>query len=114
MRLRTILSLATLFLTCFTLAVFAQPSERAETEVNRAAENQSVSGKIVSIGDAAFALSVSKDNQKEQTVQFLIDDKTRMEGKLAVGAEAMVEYRSDSGQNIAVHVVVTPSSGVHQ
>lgn len=47
-------------------------------------------------------------------MQFLVDDKTRMEGKLAIGAQAMVEYRSDGGQNIAVHVVVTPSSGVHQ
>ena len=114
MRLRTILSLATLFLTCFTLAVFAQPAEKASGEASRATENQSVSGKIISVGDAAFALSVSKDNQKEQTVQFLVDDKTRMEGKLAVGAQAMVEYRSDSGQNIAVHVVVTPSSGASQ
>jgi hypothetical protein len=25
----------------------------------------------------------------------------------------MVEYRSDSGKNIAVHVVVTPVSGVN-
>ncbi|MGB6900260.1 MAG: hypothetical protein WBE12_16820 [Candidatus Acidiferrum sp.] len=116
MRIRTMLSLATLFLTCFTLTVFAQPVRQAESGqgTNAAVTNQSVSGKIASVGDAAFELSVAKENEKDQTVQFLIDDKTKMEGKLTVGAQAMVEYRSDSGQNIAVHVVVTPSSGIQQ
>lgn len=115
MRFRTILSLATLFLACFTLAVFATPlpSQEAGYRTSAAPENQSVSGKIASVGDAAFDVSISsKDNQKVQTVQFLVDDKTRVEGKLTVGAQAMVEYRSDSGKNIAVHVVVTPASGV--
>ena len=116
MRIRTILSLATLFLTCFTLAVFAQPLRQSESgqSTNAAPTNQSASGKIASVGDAAFELSVAKENEKDQVVQFLIDDKTKVDGKLAVGAQAMVEYRSDSGQNIAVHVVVTPSSGVQQ
>jgi hypothetical protein len=114
MRLRTILSLATLFLTCFTVAVFAQPLPRQESGYRTTAtpENQSVSGKIASVGDAAFQISLAKDNQGPQTVEFLVDDKTKVEGKLIVGAQAMVEYRSDSGKNIAVHVVVTPASGV--
>lgn len=114
MKLRAILTLTTLFVACFTLAVFAQAADETSS-TSRTTENQSVSGKIISVGDAMFSLSVAQQNdQKAQTVQFLIDDKTRMEGKLAVGAQAMVEYRSDSGQNIAVHVVVTPSSGMHQ
>ncbi|MGC1484364.1 MAG: hypothetical protein WA789_11265 [Candidatus Acidiferrum sp.] len=114
MRFRIILSLATLFVTCFTIAVFAQPlpPEESGYGTKGAVENQSLSGKIASVGDGAFELSVTKENQKDQTVQFLIDDKTRVEGKLAVGAQAMVEYRSESGKNVAVHVVVTPSSGV--
>ncbi len=80
--------------------------------MTRTTEDQSLSGKIASAGDAAFELSVAKDKQKDQRVQFLIDDKTQVEGKLAVGAQAMVEYRADSGNNVAVHVVVTPSSGL--
>lgn len=113
MRFRTILSLATFFLTCFTIAVFTQNSQAkgAAYSANPKPENQSVSGKITSVGDAAFTLGVAKKDQKEQTVEFLVDDKTRVEGKLTIGAEAMVEYRSDSGTNIAVHVVVKPSSG---
>jgi len=115
MKLRTILSLATFFLTCFTIAVFIQDSPAKETaySANRAPENQSVSGKIASVEDAAFTLSVANKDQQGQTVEFLVDDKTRVEGKLTIGAEAMVEYRSDSGKNVAVHVVVKPSSGSH-
>jgi hypothetical protein len=115
MRFRTILSLATLFMACFTLAVFAEPlpANAAGRSANRAAENQSVSGQIASVGDAVFTISTKKDNQGPQSVEFLVDDKTKVEGKLTIGAQAMVEYRSDSGKNIAVHVVVTPASGVN-
>jgi hypothetical protein len=113
MRFRAILTLATLFMACFTAAVFAQPLPANDAEAGeRPPENQSVSGQIASVGDAAFAVSItSKDQQKPQTVEFLVDDKTKVEGKLAIGAQALVEYRSDSGRNIAVHVVVTPASG---
>jgi len=114
MRFRTILSLATLFLTCFTVAVCCPPlpAQPHGTSLNTAVENQSISGKISSVGDASFSLEIAKDNQAPQTVQFLVDDKTKVEGKLAIGAQAVVEYRADSGKNVAVHVVVTPSSGV--
>jgi len=47
------------------------------------------------------------------TVQFLVDGKTKVEGKLAGGAEATVEYRSEEGKNIAVRVIVTPASGMN-
>lgn len=115
MRFRTILCLATLYLTCFTVAGFAQLRQPEEMGflMNRAPENQSVSGRISSVGDAVFAIDVVKGNQGQQTVQFLVDDKTKVEGKLTVGAQAVVEYRSDGAKNIAVHVVVTPASGVN-
>jgi hypothetical protein len=115
MRFRTILSLATLFLTCFTLAVWSQPlpAQPLGHSPGTAVENQSVSGRISSIGDASFAVEVAKGNQSKQTLQFLVDDSTKMEGKLVVGAKAVVEYRSNGGTNLAVRVVVTPASGAH-
>jgi hypothetical protein len=75
-------------------------------------DNQSLSGKIASIGDAEFSVQVMK-NQDVNTVQFQVDGKTRVEGKLTVGAQATVEYRSDAGKNIAVRVIVTPASGMN-
>ena len=111
MRFRTILGLATLFLACFTLAVWSEPLSPKALAANAATENQSLKGKISSIGDASFDVALaSKEGQAAHTVQFLVDDKTRVEGKLNVGAEVQVEYRSDEGRNIAVHVVVGPAS----
>lgn len=114
MKFRTILSLATLFLACFTVAVWSQPLPAAGNAPGSGSrpENQSVSGKISAVGDAEFSVQVAKGGGEPQTVRFLVDDKTRVEGKLAVGAQAQVEYRSDAGANIAIHVVVSQSTGV--
>ena len=115
MRFRTMLTLATFFLTCFTIAVFAQPlvPTAAPVATSHFPEDQSLSGQISSVADAAFTLNIAKANKKPETVEFLVDDKTKVEGKLTIGAQAMVEYRSDDGKNVAVHVVVTPASGVN-
>lgn len=120
MTFRAVFSLAAVLMACFTLLLFTQPlpSRAAEREARGAAENQSVSGQISSIGDAAFSVNISKDKQGQdkqgpQTVEFLVDDKTKVEGQLNIGAQVMVEYRSDAGKNIAVHVVVTPTSGTN-
>lgn len=99
MRFRTSMFLVTLFVACFTIAAWSTPL------------TQSLSGKIASVGDAEFSVQVTKD-QDVNTVQFLVDDKTKVEGKLSVGAQATVEYRSNEGKNIAVRVIVTPASGM--
>jgi len=113
MRFRAILTLATLFMACFTAAVFSQPLLAKDAAAgSRPPENQSVSGQIASVGDAAFTVNVAKEKEGTPAVEFLVDDKTKVEGKLTIGAQAMVEYRSDNGKNIAVHVVVTPASGI--
>jgi hypothetical protein len=112
MRFRTVLSLATLFAFCFTLAVWSQPLPSSEliARTGSGVESESVSGKISSIGDASFSVDVVK-NQDLNTVQFLIDGNTKVDGKLAVGAQATVEYRSDDGKNVAIHVVVQKTAG---
>jgi hypothetical protein len=109
MRFRTVLSLATFFLVCFTVAVWTGPIP-AQAAFLTAPDTQSVAGKISSVGDAAFTLDVAKSqNSDANTLQFLVDGNTKVEGKLSVGAQATVEYRSDNGKYVATHVVVTPS-----
>lgn len=113
MRFRTALSLATLFVVCFTVASWATPvpDRRVVPEKSfPSPDNPSQSGKIASIGDAAFSLEVT-NGQERKTMEFLVDDDTKVEGKLQVGSQATVEYRSADGRNIAVHVVVKPASG---
>jgi hypothetical protein len=114
MRFRTALCLASLFLVTFTLAAWSSPDpdRLVPNALQPAPDNQSLSGKISSIGDAQFSVDVLKDKDVN-TVQFLVDDKTMVEGKLSVGAQATVEYRSDAGKNIAVRVTVTPASGMN-
>jgi hypothetical protein len=112
MRFRTALSLATLFLICFTVAAWSTPRPAQLLDLAQPlADNQSLSGKISSVGDAAFSVQVTK-NQEMNTVEFLVDGDTKIEGKLALGAHATVEYKSSSGKNVAVRVVVTPASGM--
>jgi len=112
MRFRAILALPALVLLCFAIGTLARPLSHTG-RAKALPDNQSVSGKITSVGDAQFTVVVAKDKDRQspQNVEFFVDDKTRVEGKLVVGAQALVEYRSDAGRNIAVHVVVTPASG---
>jgi hypothetical protein len=42
-------------------------------------------------------------------LKFLIDDNTKIDGKLPAGATATVDYRSEDVNNIAVNVVVHPA-----
>lgn len=109
MRFRAALSLVTLFVVCFTVASWATPDRPVPATVP-APGNSSQSGKIASIGDAAFSLEITK-GQERKTMEFLVDGDTKVEGKLQVGSQATVEYRSIDGSNIAVHVVVSPASG---
>jgi len=112
MRFRGVFSLATLFVVCFTVAAWATPvlAEPMPARLAPAPDNPSQSGKIASIGDAAFSIEVT-NGQDKKTIEFLVDGDTKVEGKLKVGAQATVEYRSADGRNIAIHVVVRPASG---
>lgn len=113
MRFRTAVSMVTFFLVCFAVAVWTSPLPAQAASMTAAPDAQSVAGKISSVGDAAFTLDVAKSQDteaKSNTLQFLIDGNTKVEGKLSVGAQATVEYRNDSGKYIATHVVVTPAS----
>ena len=113
MRVRTILTLATLFLTCCTVAVWSAPlTSPASRPLDPATSKGSVSGRISSIGDASFSVDVKK-NQDVVTLTFLIDDETKFDGKLSVGSIATVDYRTDDGTNIASRVVVRQAVGSH-
>jgi hypothetical protein len=99
--------MATLFLACFTVAVWSEPltSQPLSKPHDPATQSGSVSGRISSIGDASFSVDVKK-SQDLVTLRFLIDDSTKIDGKLEVGSVATVDYRTDEANNIAVHVVV--------
>ncbi len=105
------LFIVTVFVACLSVAISsdALASRPDSGGFKEATERGSVSGKISAIGDASFSVDV-KNSQDMVSLQFLIDDATKVEGKLEVGAQATVDYRTDEGTNIALHVVVQPSS----
>jgi hypothetical protein len=111
MKVRKILSAASLSLFCLTTAAWAGPVSRAV--LSATAEHQSIKGRISSVGDAQFTVDTI-DGNKVNTVQFLIDEHTKMDGKLTVGAQAAVDYRLDGNTMIATHVVVMPASGMNE
>jgi len=113
MRLRTALILATVFVVCFTISAWSTPvpDQLIPSRLAASPGNPSLSGKIASISDAAFSLDVTK-NKERKIIEFQVDGDTKIEGKLAVGSQATVDYRSNGGNNIALRVVVTPASAI--
>jgi hypothetical protein len=112
MRFRTALSVAAFFVLCFTVAVWSTPLAAQDAlRAGTGAETQTVSGKIVSIGDAEFSVEV-REGEKRGKWKFLIDGDTKVEGRLSVGAQAIVEYRSEADTNLAIHVSLLESSGI--
>ena len=80
-------------------------SHVATVHSQQSAQAQSASGKVKSVSGTSFSLEVTKGNDPE-TISFVTNGSTRIEGKLEVGANATVEYRPENGKNVALHVVV--------
>ena len=99
-------------------ALALPPANTHQTQQGQeaAAQTQSVSGKIASVEQGSFTLtvasktSVSQDPQPSasSTMSFTIDKNTTVDGKLKVGSSADVTYRQDNGANVAISVHVTP------
>jgi hypothetical protein len=64
MRFRTALCLATLFIVCFTVASWATPDRLVSAKLALSPDNLSQSGRIASVGDAAFSLEVTKGQER--------------------------------------------------
>lgn len=111
MRFRTAVSLVTLFLVCFTISMWSTPMTAQPGPLPNSPEPSSVSGKIATVNDSQFTLSLNR-NQNPNKLQFVIDSNTKIEGKLAVGAQATVDYRAEGQQLVATHIVVLPASGM--
>jgi hypothetical protein len=112
MRFRTALSLASIFIVCLTLASWATPIPDRIVPARPVPypDTGSQAGRIVSIGDASFSLEVMQGEERK-TLEFLVDGNTKVQGKLEVGSQATVEYRSADGKKIAIRVAVAPAAG---
>jgi hypothetical protein len=108
MRFRTILTLATLLPAVLVFAVLGWPArclQPASRPYHSATQSGSVSGKISAVGGDSFSVDV-QNSRGPVTLKFRIDDNTKIDGQLKVGAAAMVDYRTEGLNNIAVQVIV--------
>lgn len=67
---------------------------------------KSVTGKVTSIGEQgkSFAMEVD-DGSNKRTMQFVVDKNTQVQGRIAEGTIAAVEYQpTEGGQNVCVRV----------
>jgi hypothetical protein len=111
MRFRTAVSIATFFLLCFAISLWSAPLAAEVAPLRNSPEPSSVSGKITTVNDSQFTLSLNR-NKNPNKLEFVIDANTRIEGQLAVGSQATVDYRAEGQQLVATHVVVLPASGI--
>lgn len=87
-----------------TQPILAAPQADEQTQATK-----SVSGTVVSIGDKgrSFAVEVN-EGDKKQTLQFVVDQETQVQGQVKVGTPVKVEYVAKADQNVAR--TVTPQS----
>jgi hypothetical protein len=77
------------------------PPNHQQTE-----QAKSVTGKVTDIGGdkKSFALEVN-DKGSKRTMQFVVDGNTQVQGRVAVGTDAAVQYQpTQDGKNLAVSV----------
>ena len=111
MRIRTAMTLATFFLLCFAISLWSVPLPAEAEALRNTPEPSSVSGTIANLNASQFTLSLNR-NQNPNKLLFVIDSNTRIEGKLAVGAHATVDYRAEGQQLVATRIAVLPASGI--
>jgi len=75
-------------------------------------QSSSVSGKVASLSERQLTLSINRGDKTLNTLAFVLDSNTQIEGALVVGAHATVDYRTEGEYFIATRIVATPASGV--
>ena len=68
---------------------------------------KSVAGKVTSIGSSGTSFAVEVEGSSKQTMQFVVNGSTQVQGQVKVGTIVAVDYQpADNGQNLAVSITV--------
>lgn len=107
--IRKLLSVVALAaLTLMGTSARAQPS-RMQSDSGKQSEpaTKSVTGKVTSIGNSGTSFAVEVQGNSKQTMQFVVNQNTQVQGQVKVGTLVAVDYQpSESGQNLAVSITV--------
>ncbi len=96
----------------FAISTHAQPPaqksapEQDQQQDQQAPKVHSVTGKVTQVetGGKAFSMDVKQGDEKHP-MRFVVDKNTTVQGHVAAGSTASVDYQPDSnGQNVALAV----------
>lgn len=89
------------------VSVIGQQAPHPSQPAPQAQRAKSVTGKVAAIGNGghSFTLEVSGGAADKQTMDFVLDNHTAVEGQVKVGTPVTVVYEiAEGGQNVAVSV----------
>jgi hypothetical protein len=91
------------------VSVRVMPSAAQSQNNQQSADAQTVSGKVSSIGSdhKSFLLEVSSGN----TMQFVLDNNTQVQGRVSTGTNATVSYQKKDDGTLLALMVAPQSSG---
>lgn len=78
-----------------------QGQEQPKKEAN-------ASGKVTSVTESKLTLEID-DQGRAKSIEFILNEATKMEGKVEKDSKVEVTYRAESGRNIATLVRVVAS-----
>jgi hypothetical protein len=66
---------------------------------------RSVKGKIISIADTGTSFAVELEGTNNETMEFLLNNRTQVQGKVKIGMLVAVDYEPiEEGQNLALNI----------
>jgi len=86
----------------------AQPT-RMQSDSGKQSEpaTKSVAGKVTSIGNSGASFAVAVEGSSKDTMEFLVNKNTQVQGEVKVGTLVAVEYQpTEKGGNMAVSISV--------
>jgi hypothetical protein len=66
---------------------------------------KSITGKIIFVGDTGTSFAVEVEGSSNQTMEFVLNSKTQVQGRVKMGTLVAVDYEPiEGGQNLAVNI----------
>lgn len=86
----------------------AQPTHmRSDTGKQSEPATKSVAGKVTSIGNSGTSFAVAVEGSGKDTMEFVVNKNTQVQGQVKVGTLVAVEYQpTEKGENLAVSISV--------
>jgi hypothetical protein len=90
----------------FGVSTRAHTASQQSQSGQQADQAKQVNGKVTAIGNdkKSFSMDVNDGNSK-RSMQFVLDERTQVQGHVGVGTDATVQYQAtNDGKNVALNI----------